>query len=227
MSRRGKCQGTDVPEEPWLKFGYPLTTFLRWIEASGDDIDEEFVVWGLYVKNKEDERLTDRCIRLLKPKALVAIQITQISSNHPSTVLAIKIGASEFPTDLNLKVSISESSLINNEYLLFRGRKWVPERFNLRTELIQKVHDSPLSGHPGRELNYALVARQFFLPGMAKDIRTFVGICNEYERNKAWRSRRQGFLKPLPIPDHIWSKISIDFIIDLPKSGNCINMIFL
>jgi hypothetical protein len=34
-------------------------------------------------------------------------------------------------------------------------------------------------------------------------------------------------LKPLPILDHIWSEISIDFIIDLPESEECQNIIVI
>lgn len=38
-------------------------------------------------------------------------------------------------------------------------------------------------------------------------------------------SRRQGFLKPLPILERIWSEISMDFITNLPESEGCTNMI--
>lgn len=138
---------------------------------------------------------------------------------------AVKVNADKFPTELNLKVSISECSVSNRDRLLFREREWVPGGYNLRAKLIQLVHDSPLSGHPGREITYSLVARQYFWPGMAKDIRRFVENCDGCYRNKAWRNRRQGFLKPLPIPDRIWTEISMDFITELPISEGCTNMI--
>jgi hypothetical protein len=34
-------------------------------------------------------------------------------------------------------------------------------------------------------------------------------------------------LKPLPIPDRIWSEISMDFITDLPELEGCQNMIVI
>lgn len=211
------------------------------------------------IPTHEDQRLTDRCIQLLKPGVLVANnEIRELSeindvksctndqmhgempdeleewdmaaqndSLYGKALLAVKTRANKFPIELNLKVSISECSLSNVGRLLFRGRLWVPEGLNLRVKLIQAIHDSPLNSHPGREITYAIVARQFFWPGMAKDIRRFVENCDGCGRNKAWRSRRQGFLKPLPIPDRIWSEISMDFITDLPKSGNCTNMIVI
>ena len=138
---------------------------------------------------------------------------------------AVGRSARSFPIGLKLKVSISECSISNDNYLLFRERKWVPNSLNLRTRLIQTTHDSALHGHPGREVLYALISRRFFWPGMSKDIRSFVQSCDGCGSNKAWRSRRQGFLKPLPIPDRIWSEISMDFITDLPGSEGCKNMI--
>jgi hypothetical protein len=71
------------------------------------------------------------------------------------------------------------------------------------------------------------VARQFFWPGMSKDVRDFTDTCDGCGRNKSWKSRRKGFLKPLPIPDRIWSEISMDFITELPESEGCSNMIVI
>jgi hypothetical protein len=34
-------------------------------------------------------------------------------------------------------------------------------------------------------------------------------------------------LKPLPIPDRIWSEISMDFITELPESEGCENIVVI
>jgi hypothetical protein len=130
-----------------------------------------------------------------------------------------------FPTSLKLKVSMSECSLSNDDKIMFRNRLWVPNNETLRTKMIQDVHDSKLCGHPGRENTAQILSRQYFWPQMSQDVRRFVRNCDACGRNKSWRDVRQGFLKPLPVPSRIWSEISIDFIVDLPLSNGCTNLV--
>lgn len=144
---------------------------------------------------------------------------------YQEAVLALQQEKRRFPTELKLKVSISECSISPTGDLLYRGRQWVPHSEELRTSIIQGTHDSIACGHPGRESTYAMLARRFFWPGMAKAVRQMVRNCDSCGRNTAWRHRRQGFLKPLPIPDRIWQELSIDFIVDLPESWGCKNIV--
>jgi transposase InsO family protein len=130
-----------------------------------------------------------------------------------------------FPPTLRLKVSITECGISPSGKLTFRDRIWVPSTSNIRTRILQEIHDSTTHVHPGREALYAIAARQFFWPGMSRDVRTFVENCTECGSNKAWRGLRQGFLKPLPIPHRIWSEISMDFITKLPLSEGCSNIV--
>ena len=129
---------------------------------------------------------------------------------------AIRSGSRTFPQRLGLKVSLSECSVIN-EKLHFRERLWVPRNEPLRTNLIQRTHDSPFTGHPGREQTYKILSRDFFWPGMSEDVRRYVRNCDICGRTKPWRELTRGYLKPLPVPERIWSELSMDFVTDLPK----------
>ena len=142
-------------------------------------------------------------------------------------VKAVREQNRTFPSLLGVKVSIGECSLDDKGNLLFRGRRWVPESEPLRTGLIQQTHDSVIAGHPGREATAALMIRQFFWPGMLAEIRRFVRNYDTCRKNTAWRDRRQGFLKPLPIPDRTWREISIDFVVELPLSRDCTNLMVI
>ena len=85
---------------------------------------------------------------------------------YQSVMGAVKRRKRTLPTSLALKISIGDCSLNNNETLYFRGEKWVPESELLRTQLIQRIHDFLLTGHPGREVTAALMSRSYFWPGM-------------------------------------------------------------
>jgi hypothetical protein len=146
---------------------------------------------------------------------------------YKGLVRAVREQKRTFPSTLGVKVSIGECSLDDDGKLLFRGRRWVPESEPLRTGLIQQTHDSVIAGHPGREVTAALMMRQFFWPGMLAEIRQFVRNCDTCRRNSAWRDRRQGFLKPLPIPDRTWREISIDFVVELPLSKGYTNLVVI
>jgi transposase InsO family protein len=125
-----------------------------------------------------------------------------------------------FPLSLGVKCSIAECSVNDEGQLLYRGRKWVPNEEPLRTRIIEEIHNSLLTGHPGREITYRMVARDFFWPGMSDNIRRFVRNCDVCGRTKPWREGAQGLLKPLPIPDQLWKEISIDFVEGLPNSDS-------
>jgi hypothetical protein len=119
-------------------------------------------------------------------------------------VQALRKEERTLPKELDLRVSIGECSLTPDGKLLFRGRRWVPDDEKLRTQLIQQAHDSIVCGHPGRDNTAKILSRQFFWPYMSVQIRRFVRNCDACARNKAWRDRRQGFLKPLPVPSRVW-----------------------
>ena len=89
----------------------------------------------------------------------------------------------------------------------------------MRGALIQSYHDALTAGHPGREATAKLVGRRFFWPGYYQDVRRFVKNCDTCQGTKIWRGAKQGFLKPLPIPERIRSDIAMDFMVGLPPTG--------
>ena len=140
---------------------------------------------------------------------------------------AVRDGLRKLPPPVEVKVSLTECSISLSGALQFRDRYWVPEAEELRTALVQRTHDSMLCGHPGREGTMAILMRQFFWPNMAMHVRRVVRNCDSCGANKAWRDRRQGFLKPLPVPDRIWKELSMDFVVKLPVSGGMTNILVI
>ncbi|OAQ59084.1 retrovirus polyprotein [Purpureocillium lilacinum] len=142
---------------------------------------------------------------------------------------AVLDGERRLPSQWGLPVMLSECSIDAGQRLCWRERIWVPNHEPLRTRLMQETHDSALSGHPGRDVLKSLLARRFYWPGLDADARQFVRNCEVCGRSNVWRERRRGLLKPLPVPERIWSELSIDFVTDLPptKSHGSTNMMVL
>jgi hypothetical protein len=127
----------------------------------------------------------------------------RVDQSYDKIVACLREEKRTFPAHLKLKVSVAECTLDKEGRLLFRDRLWVPELEELRTKMIQGTHDSRACGHPGRDSTGAILARQYFWPRMYEDVRRFVRNCDACGASTPWRDRRQGFLKPLPIPDRL------------------------
>jgi transposase InsO family protein len=59
---------------------------------------------------------------------------------------------------------------------------------------------------------------------MHNTIRRYVASCHTCRRAKTSRETYNGLLKPLPVPDRRWKDISVDFVVDLPASKGCTNI---
>jgi hypothetical protein len=86
--------------------------------------------------------------------------------------------------------------------------------------VLSELHASPTTGHLSfiKPMNGSNI--HFFWEGMKQDICTFVAECDIFQCNKGEKVKTPGTLQPLPIPPIIWTYISMEFIVGLPKYGN-------
>lgn len=92
---------------------------------------------------------------------------------------ALHQGARDFPPALrDWKVSIGECCLDERGVLLFRDSIWVPAYEPLQTALIQRAHDSAVTGHPGRDSTLAILRRSYYWPRISHAVRQFTRNCN-------------------------------------------------
>lgn len=105
--------------------------------------------------------------------------------------------------------------------LLYHGdRLVVPNDTQLRTRILHECHDSPLSGHLGKDKTLEQVKRRFYWQRMDADIAQYVTSCDACQRNKPSQQAPMGKLQPLPIPTRPWQQVSMDLITQLPRSRN-------
>ena len=120
---------------------------------------------------------------------MIALWDVALQANHQYWKIrkAVMDGERRLLKKWSLPIMISEC-FVNAAYRLrWHGRMWIPAFEPLRTRLIQSIHDSPLSGHPGRESTRELLARKYTWPGMTQDVRRFVRNCNTCGKSKIWR----------------------------------------
>lgn len=143
---------------------------------------------------------------------------------------AVAAGERGFPPDLahQMAANIAECSVAGDRIL--RGREnriWVPDYEPLRTAIMQKIHDSSLTGHPGKDTMVGIILRRWFWPKLRESVRRFIRNCDVCGRSTVWREAKAGFLRSLPIPDRIGSDLTIDFVTDLPPSEGCTNIMVI
>ena len=96
------------------------------------------------------------------------------------------------------------------------GKVYVPKDNVLRTEIIRLYHNTLVGGHGGQWKTVELVTRNFWWPGVMKEVKQYVEGCDFYQRNKNHTEQPAGKLMPNSIPKKPWVHISADFITKLP-----------
>jgi hypothetical protein len=110
--------------------------------------------------------------------------------------------------------------------LFYQGRTLVPDASNLREDLLQIFHDSPMAGHPGRQRTLELINRAYYWPGIRADVYLHVDGCETCQRIRLPKAKLIP-AQPLEVPSRPWQHVSYNMITNLPKDGqyDCILVI--
>jgi len=85
----------------------------------------------------------------------------------------------------------------------------------LRAEIIRLHHDTPIGGHGRQWKMVELVTRNFWWPGVTKEVKRYVKGCDACQRNKNRTEQLAGKLMLNSILEKPWTHISADFITKL------------
>ena len=108
---------------------------------------------------------------------------------------------------------------VANEGLYFLdNRLCVPDDPELKTLLLREHHDAVTSAHPGVKRTIESVARHYFWPNMAREIRAYVLSCDSCKQAKVINKKPAGLLQPLPPSQRRWEHVTMDLITHLPKT---------
>jgi len=96
---------------------------------------------------------------------------------------------------------------------------YISDHANLCLQVLQYYHDHVLVEHLGQNKTLGLIQRHYTWPNIYDDIQKFCKFCVTCMRSKPQCYRPYRSLQQLPIPEHPWNSISMDFIEKLPSSS--------
>jgi len=108
--------------------------------------------------------------------------------------------------------------VIQDGIVKFKNRLYVPNQSELKREILKEAHNSLFSTHPGSTKMYQDLKTHYWWSGMKKDIADYVAWCLVCQQIKTEHQKPGGLLQPLPFPIWKWERITMDFMVGLPRT---------
>ena len=90
--------------------------------------------------------------------------------------------------------------LEEDELLTYKNIIYIPNVADLRRIFMDEIHQDPYFGHSGYQKTIATTTKQYFRPGMKKDIAKYISKCMKCQQVKVKHQRPTGLLQPFPAP---------------------------
>ena len=84
--------------------------------------------------------------------------------------------------------------------------------------LIKECHDTKWVGSLGQRRTMALLELAYYWPQICDEVEAYMRTCFVCQQDKVEQQQPRCLLEPLPIAEHPWESISVDFFIGLPYS---------
>lgn len=96
-----------------------------------------------------------------------------------------------------------------------RRRLIIPEPY--RAQVLSQAHGHPWTGHQGRIRTLSRLLTTFFWPSISQDVQRFCRECVQCQ-TATKRGPPKAPLSPLPIIEHPFERIAMDFVGPLPRT---------
>ena len=103
----------------------------------------------------------------------------------------------------------------------------MPNVDGLRELILEEADNSRYSIHPGAAKMYQDLRQHYWWRRMKKDIVGFVAQCLNCQQVKYAHQRPGGLLQQMVIPEWKWERITMDFIVGLPRTSRKFDAIWV
>jgi hypothetical protein len=103
--------------------------------------------------------------------------------------------------------------------LLHKNKIFVPNVQDLKHIILHEMHNVPYVGNPGYQKIVAAFKRQYFWPGMKREIVGYIARCMECQKVKAEHKHQTRLLQRPPISEWKWEVVTMDFIMGFPRTS--------
>ncbi|KAM2560814.1 hypothetical protein TB1_011950 [Malus domestica] len=104
--------------------------------------------------------------------------------------------------------------------LMQENKMYVPNKAQLKKEILDEAHTSAYATHPGGTKMYHTIRPFYYWLGMKREIDEYMIRCAICQQVKAKRKKPFGLMQPLPIPQWKWENITMDFGYKLRRTQN-------
>ena len=103
--------------------------------------------------------------------------------------------ANHLTESLSTGYSINEKGLI-----LYKKRLYIPNVPKIKLLILNEIHKTAYSGHPGYQKTITMLLKDYFCPNMKNELAKYIAKCFECQQVKTEHQHPAGLLQPLPIP---------------------------
>ena len=115
----------------------------------------------------------------------------------------------------DVKVLRGDKQQLEEDLVLKERKIYILKDEELRVEIIQLHHDIPAAGYRKRQKTMELVTRNYWWPGVTKDVERYVDGCNMCQRMKNQTETPAGNLMINEVPKKTQTYLMVDFIMKL------------
>jgi hypothetical protein len=177
----------------------------KWVsKIQAYDFDIEFV-------KRKNNMVADALSR--RPSVYAMTDISMDWKAH----LLVEYSKNKFSCEVMDGQVQDENFRIMDDIIYYKGRIFLVPESAFKARVLQACHDSLVAGHQGFIKTYRQVQERFAWKRLKEDVMSHIKECSTCQANKDEQTHPVGLLQPLPIPEHKWEIISMDFITGLPK----------